>query len=72
MQPDRWKVSAFQELIIQGKTWLDALVLPERCILNAALRFQNASFHREITVVVPGTAVRLLIKAQLAEERNMQ
>lgn len=71
MQLSQWKVNAFKELIIQCKTWSYALVLAEGNILNAALRFQNTSFCREITVV-SGTSVRLLIKAKVAEERNIQ
>lgn len=72
MQLNQWKVNTFQELIIQCKTLSYALVLAERNIFNAALQFQNTSFCGEITVVFPGTSVRLLKKAKVAEERNIQ
>lgn len=71
MQLNQWKVNAFQELIIQCKSWLYVLVLAERNILNVALGFQTTSFFREIAAVVPGTSVRLLIKAKVAAERNI-
>lgn len=61
-----------QELIIQCKTWSLVLVFAKRNILNAALQFQNTSLCREMTVVVPGTSVRLLIKAKVDGERNIR